>query len=113
MSGRCVNDVLGGPGRNRTTDTRIFKTNAEIANVHLILGKASTYPSPSMEFGTNIEGMMPCTAKGNFTELSSALGNGQCVALVRALTGAPASTSECSILAASNLRVFCVQSIIR
>ena len=24
MSGRCVNDVLGGPGRNRTTDTRIF-----------------------------------------------------------------------------------------
>src|SRR5471030_2512641 len=23
---RCVNDVLGGPGRNRTTDTRIFKT---------------------------------------------------------------------------------------
>ena len=21
---RCVNDVLGGPGRNRTTDTRIF-----------------------------------------------------------------------------------------
>ena len=24
MSGRCVNNVLGGPGRNRTTDTRIF-----------------------------------------------------------------------------------------
>ena len=23
MSGRCVNDVLGGPWRNRTTDTRI------------------------------------------------------------------------------------------
>ena len=21
---RCMNDVLGGPGRNRTTDTRIF-----------------------------------------------------------------------------------------
>src|SRR5476649_1429821 len=24
MSGRCVRYVLGGPGRNRTTDTRIF-----------------------------------------------------------------------------------------
>src|SRR5471032_1178714 len=24
VSGRCVRDVLGGPGRNRTTDTRIF-----------------------------------------------------------------------------------------
>jgi hypothetical protein len=24
MSGLCVNDILGGPGRNRTTDTRIF-----------------------------------------------------------------------------------------
>ena len=24
MSGRFVNDILGGPGRNRTTDTRIF-----------------------------------------------------------------------------------------
>jgi hypothetical protein len=28
MSGRCVNDVLGGPGRNRTTDTRIFNLSA-------------------------------------------------------------------------------------
>ena len=27
MSGRCVNDVLGGPGRNRTSYTRIFKTS--------------------------------------------------------------------------------------
>ena len=24
VSGRCVNVILGGPGRNRTTDTRIF-----------------------------------------------------------------------------------------
>src|ERR1700753_955448 len=24
MSGRCARYVLGGPGRNRTTDTRIF-----------------------------------------------------------------------------------------
>ena len=36
---------------------------------------------------------MPYTAKGNFTEHSSALGNGQCVALVRALTGAPAAST--------------------
>src|SRR5471030_379986 len=28
MSGRFVRYVLGGPGRNRTTDTRIFKTAA-------------------------------------------------------------------------------------
>ena len=27
MSGRCVNDVFGGPGWNRTTDTRIFKSS--------------------------------------------------------------------------------------
>ena len=27
---RCVNDVLGGPGRNRTTDTRIFKTDVHV-----------------------------------------------------------------------------------
>ena len=33
MSGRCVNDVLGGPGRNRTTDTRIFNPS--------VMGEAS------------------------------------------------------------------------
>lgn len=35
---------------------------------------------------------MPYVAKGDFTSQSTVFGNGQCVALVRALTGAPASS---------------------
>src|SRR5262249_31795002 len=39
-----------------------------------------------------MEDTMPYTAKGNFTEQTDVFGNGQCVALVRTLTGAPASS---------------------
>lgn len=35
---------------------------------------------------------MPYVASGEFTSQTTVLGNGQCVALVRALTGAPASS---------------------
>lgn len=35
---------------------------------------------------------MPFIAKGNFTDQANVFGNGQCVALVRTLTGAPASS---------------------
>lgn len=36
---------------------------------------------------------MPYVAKGNFIERDEVFGNGQCVALVRELTGAPASST--------------------
>ncbi|WP_082219545.1 BPSL0067 family protein [Massilia sp. NR 4-1] len=36
---------------------------------------------------------MPYIAKKNFTEQAQVFGNGQCVALVRELTGAPASST--------------------
>ena len=36
MDRRFVKDVLGGPGRNRTTDTRIFKTSLAVVGKHFI-----------------------------------------------------------------------------
>ena len=47
-SWRCVNDVLGGPGRNRTTDTRIFKL--QVSDVRTAQGFAALYdPNRRME----------------------------------------------------------------
>jgi hypothetical protein len=40
----------------------------------------------------NKEIIMPYVANGNFTETTAVIGNGQCVALVKELTGAPASS---------------------
>ena len=62
-SWRCLNDVLDGPGRNRTTDTRIFKTRVwesgyQVSNcINSLSGRTdliSVVPSKSLIYARDL-----------------------------------------------------------
>ena len=120
MSGRYVNDILGGPGRNRTTDTRIFNpllyqlsyqakrgmiiaTRSRLCKSRLQLSSAAAFAVAEVRHGhpAIMPGMTTPTSTAHYTSDVCIVGNGA-IAKTAALGFAQAGHSVTLLVPVSN-----------